>query len=341
MTYQEAEYWIARISSGIFSIKVRENKYYVRPLTQVERMEAASIYIESNNEAFDQGMMDDDDYTQYILKYGFWTKEKEKMLIDNEKEIENVKVRKYEKFLLKTERELAAEILEKLKEHVSSLQNERNCQINMKMSYIAQCRRDAYVVGRTLMKKDLKTQVWIEDEFWNDNTLLDEALAGYYEGRAKEESIRKLARSDYWRSIWACGENESSVFGRPAAELTDEQRHLIAWTRIYDNARKHDEPPSNEVMDDDDAFDGWMIMAQKNVGVTKGTSQKIMGAQEVFIVAKSPEEIQEIENLNSRGAKIIKAERNKIIDEKGSVADYMLPDRLREIKMEIANRKKE
>lgn len=149
------------------------------------------------------------------------------------------------------------------------------------------------------------------------------------------EELRLLSRNDPWRNIWNV--SRDNPFGKPAIELSDEQRLLILFSKMYDSAYEHPEPPPEEIINDDDAFDGWMMHLRE-----KGKDGKDQG-DEVFIpvmsridtTGKTKEEIEElmkieaakINAMNSPEAARRKESRFKQIKQQGRVSDTDLNDR--------------
>jgi hypothetical protein len=71
--------------------------------------------------------------------------------------------------------------------------------------------------------------------------------------------IRKIARSNLWSYRWELGKSQpKSLFGRDVKDLSTEQSFLVFWSQLYDNIRECAEPPSPEILRDDEAFDKWL-----------------------------------------------------------------------------------
>ena len=147
------------------------------------------------------------------------------------------------------------------------------------------------------------------------------------------EQYRELARTEPWRSRWMM--LKPKPFGN---RVTDEQRHLTIYSRMYDNAYKNTDCPSDKVIDDDDMFDGWMITESRKNEREKQVNranEKLGGrhasSQEVFIMADSKQDIEDVESLNDFQSKMVKKQRAGFIKQKGEVAVSDLPDQRMEI----------
>ena len=101
---------------------------------------------------------------------------------------------------------------------------------------------------------------------------------------------------------------------------------------MYDNAYESMESPSDEVVADDDMFDGWMIFQRRQREKDKKQQEvgKMSGSNhggEVFVVAESAEDVERIQSLNDFGTRKQLQQKFKYIKEQeGPVQDKDLPD---------------
>jgi hypothetical protein len=109
------------------------------------------------------------------------------------------------------------------------------------------------------------------------------------------------------------------------------------FSQMYDNVSEHPDAPDDAVLEDDDALDGWFLI-QKDKRKAEKSNQNMNtmlgidpNAQEVFIPAQTPEDIQRIHDMNSVQGKMIKAQRSAAIQKEGVLKEHQLPDRRREI----------
>jgi hypothetical protein len=167
-------------------------------------------------------------------------------------------------------------------------------------------------------------------------------LGDYLKCRPDELALRKLSQYSKWRIIWASGRQEGRVFGVPSTWLTEEQKGLIAWSKLYDNLGEHSEPPPKEVIEDDDLLDGWIILEQKKREKARSEregddkARKRGGAQEVFIPAETREDAKRIEQMNEAGAAFTKRQRMAALKSKGVMAEQHMPDSQQKISVQAA-----
>jgi hypothetical protein len=103
---------------------------------------------------------------------------------------------------------------------------------------------------------------------------------------------------------------------------------------LYDNIRESIDCPPDHIINDDDVCDGWLITQsrkndkdkqEKYVGNTVGKG-KMGNATELFIPAKSPEDVQRIQSMNDVGTRVTLAQRQKQIEAKGTIKDVEFAD---------------
>ena len=149
------------------------------------------------------------------------------------------------------------------------------------------------------------------------------------------EACREIARTDPWRSYWGITD---CPFGTRAIDLDYDKRTLLAYSKMYDNIGDHPECPSQEIIEDDDMLDGWMIVQQRQTSEKKvekhkddmvnNFSPKYQNATEIFLPAQSKDHIKQIDDLNTATGKRVRKQRQQMINEQGQVGVGKLPDEM-------------
>jgi hypothetical protein len=151
--------------------------------------------------------------------------------------------------------------------------------------------------------------------------------------------LRAVAKSDLWRSYYT----EHGLFEQPSIYQNDDQRHLVKLTQMYDSVKQHPEAPTEDVIEDDDALDGWFLYQKEKSKQEKtknqvldriGGNSKINKAGEVFVITNDQQEFRTINNLNDPKTKQDIARTRQIAKQKGSVSwtdlDHVIQDKMRE-----------
>jgi hypothetical protein len=119
---------------------------------------------------------------------------------------------------------------------------------------------------------------------------------------------------------------------------------------MYERIQEHPEAPTEEIINDDDALDGWMIEKQrenkrekKEKGVDTMMNDKIKNSKEIFLMAGNDQQQKEdILDLNSIAGKKKIQNRFDALAYKDSVQESELPDVQGELTQQLRelNRKK-
>jgi|TARA_B100000085_G_scaffold24056_1_gene20228 hypothetical protein len=334
MDLSEREFLVFRIRSGVY--KVLYNKFNIKILTPTieDELEACEVYDRSYYEAINDDIMTQEECFEWMIEDGIWTYEEDLKIKEINKEIENLKVNVYKKYNNTKLRESARIYLRAAEEGLAQLENRKNAyygntcegiaQLDKSMFLLESC---SYVGGQRLDPESVEL-----------NSLLNK----YYSLILKEADSREIARSDPWRSIWSLKDtNTFNIFSNTNRELSVDQRNLLIWSRMYENIQESMECPSDEVIKDDDALDGWFIEQrrknerEKAIGVIEDSMQndKIRNSHEVLVFADNKKDAETIHEMNSPNSKMIKKQRQQVIKERGSAVDLDFADQ----KMRVGN----
>jgi hypothetical protein len=112
--------------------------------------------------------------------------------------------------------------------------------------------------------------------------------------------LRLVVKSDLWRSYSNCANLIMNFL-----DINDDYRHLIGLHKMYDNARQHQESPSEDIIKDDDALDGWFLhqnrkaeKEKKKNAILGKVGDKNKNKDEIFLITNDAKESQEIFSVN-------------------------------------------
>jgi hypothetical protein len=114
--------------------------------------------------------------------------------------------------------------------------------------------------------------------------------------------LRKIARSDIWKSYY----NDNGIYANGVINTNDDYRNLVNLTKMYESIKQHPECPTEDIISDDDALDGWFLLQkdkstkekQKNQVLDRVRGNKIKDAKELFIITQDKQETDQIFGLN-------------------------------------------
>lgn len=325
-----------RILSGQIHIKVYNKTYIVKGNT-LQQKYMAELYFEELLAEYSEldSLQTPLQLSAFLVKFGYWNDTKQQAVDKLKKDIEDLKVKAYECAFRANEKQAAKKMIVVAKEKLEALLEQKHKFDGMTANGAALVGKNKYLIATSIYYPDGKPLFGdsIEAFLLGDFLYLDNIIIEINRQSASNSDVRAVARSESWRKYW-CAKDSENIFGRPAIELTDEQLNLISWTRLYDNVYQHSECPSEDVIDDDDCLDGFLIADKRKRDKEKGlmgahekiTNAKIAGASEVFLVAETEEDAVKIHNLNDEGVKRTINTRNKLIDKEGIIGDQDLPD---------------
>jgi hypothetical protein len=189
------------------------------------------------------------------------------------------------------------------------------------------------------------TKVFNYNNFDDINFMfLEKFLFEIHQNVIPSQDIKKIARHEIWRSFWNI--SKEKIFDGTVKDWTDEQQSLVNFTKVLDSIKEHMEAPSSDVIDDDDALDGW-ILYQNDKNEKEKKKKQISDrydlnnkkGDEVFILTKDKKETNTIFGLNDNQTRKDLIVANKLIDEKGTIKEADLPHVKRELRNKMNNRK--
>lgn len=337
-----------RIINGYLLITIDGQIYKLIPPTIETRYIAERAY----DQAFEDNKFSDwitpEKCLELLISNGFVSADIEENLEKIQERIEDLKVKLYESALNPGKQGEIKRTLSMVKEKYVDMLNKRHMFDYLTIEGFAGMVKRQYIIYDTLYYFETNIKVW--DSFDDiDTRLMEKVIYHLNKDILDISEIREIARTEPWRGYW--NSNKVDPFGKPAIFYTDEQKTLVLFSKMYDSAYEHPKCPPDDIVNNDDMFDGWMIKqrrerekermtgeVEKNFNL-KGKNQK---ADELFIIPRDEnnqpstkkEDIRKINDLNDFQGKMIKAQRNALIKNKGSATDSQFADRRVEIQSE-------
>lgn len=322
-----------RISYGDFSIFIHEP-------TPSLLMESYERYYEDYEYAYMRGVYTDCEISNLLAEYDIWTPLYDKEIESIKKEIDDLKIECFEnvynkRALFETKGKIASR-----SRKISNMLSSKYSMDHLSCDGVAESSRIMWLISQTAFIADGTKYNW-------DGPIdVPTCVSLYRENSIDVSDIRYIARNDPWRSMWISSKNGSKLFDRCTTEYTKDQITLCSYSIMYDNVYENPESPSDEVIDDDDCLDGWMIKSKrdrdkekKEKSIDDGIKNpKIKNAKEVIIFANNQEEAQDIYSLNDDFSRSIINSRQKTIAESNEkVTDLQFPD----VQIELTKRNNE
>jgi len=277
--------------------------------------ESYDIYDESYKQAYFRGCYLKKDLINILVENDLWNPFYEKESKKLADQIEDLKADVYHSFYDKRKvKSLKIQIRNKerlmtdyvMKKHVL---DHTSCE------GVASFARSIWLISQTTKLKDGSSYTW-------DKFPISVVMDHYSSEQLDPKTIRKIARTDPWRTMWYAGKKNINIFEKPAYQLTKDQLALCSYSNMYDNVHESQDAPSEKVIEDDDCLDGWFIVQRRKYKKDKKqqeiddmiTNPKIKNSQEVFVVARDQQAANEIYALNNHGAKATVHNRRQAIE---------------------------
>tara|TARA_R100000808_G_scaffold23947_1_gene53959 strand:- start:5535 stop:6587 length:1053 start_codon:yes stop_codon:yes gene_type:complete len=330
-----------QIISGEKFFTINKQRYKILSPSKELKLLAELIYQDTIESLRFDNFITREKAQRLLLGLGLWGPNEEIALKKLEKHLDDQKIRLYHALYDTKKQTGIRRTIKTIKTNIEKAYMNKYALDHMTLEYHAMVIKHKYITGMCL--RDMNNDaVYDEDGFWNSNsTILERVVDMVNQSAFTITQIRELARNDPWRAIWNIG--KENCLGIAASELTEDQKTLITFSKMYENAYQSMECPSDEVFEDDDMFDGWMIeqrrtrekeQKQKETNTLNNIPDK---AQEVFIPAPSREDADKIYAMNTDTARRTIKERADTIERLGEVRAQDLPD----TKLELRNQQRE
>ncbi len=319
-----------RIMSDYFIIYINNKKYIIKRPTRYILNEAQLVYEKTlTNNKFNNWASENRCLAK-LIQSGKWPIDGDKRIIGLEEILNNLKVQLYQSILqsekIKKIRKQLIQV-EKALNNLHEIKHSLDSFTNKGFAYLAQ---QQFIILSTLYNTDNQ----LLSNFENiSHGLMEKIRFGLIKQSINSAQFRELARTNPWRLYWGISDNP---FGKSVVELDYDKRALITYSKMYDNIYENPECPDEKVIEDDDMLDGWMILQKQDRDEKKkektldstvnNLSSKYQNASEIFLPAKSMEDINQINKMNTVGAKIVKQQRQNMIKKQGQVGHGKLPD---------------
>ena len=328
--------YLSRILSGFYLFLYNNTRYkLVYPDINVKYEAELYAQEEYENNKFND-WINDDTIVDSLVSMGLWTYSGDDNLKNLEKQIEDHKVDLYKNFLNPTKLKTLRRTLSNIKNTYNSLYNTRHFLDQFTVNGYSQYLKNQYILIHSLYTINNKK---VFESMENTDYKLLISLSNIVSENTIDISVfREIARNDIWKNYWSA--NSDNLFDKSVINWTDEQKTLVVLTKMYDSAYQHPECPPDQVFEDDDMFDGWMIIQKRENEKNRNKSRtekilegkKLDKAGEVYIVASSKEEAKNIYDLNDNNSRHIIREREAFIrNSTNEVEVSALPDIQREL----------
>jgi hypothetical protein len=325
-----------RILLGYYYINVNNITYKVVYPDLKIKYEAEILYesiLEENK--FDKRLLTVKEIELYLLSNNIWAPEYDKKIKDIENQIEDAKVDIYLNFLNITKKNFLTKNVHSLNKILGQLYDKKHSFNHLSIEEYALSVKNEFMISKTIYDKNNNLVINYDDDL--NYMTLQNFIQEIINNLVSSDSVRQLAKSNVWKSYAATSKIDKDIL-----DINDDYKLLISFNNMYNNVRQHPECPSEDIINDDYALDGWSIhhnrKAEKEKKKTSvldkvGGKSKDKG-EHVFIFSNNKEEIESINDLNDPEQKRFKEEVAKYSESNPGTKWEDLPPVKRQIQIE-------
>jgi hypothetical protein len=202
----------------------------------------------------------------------------------------------------------------------------------------AEMAQQRYIIGRVTETED-GVPVWATTtafEACPDNRLINQLVHHYFVGSSPSESvIRELARTDPWRTLWLESKHVHQLFDGPPTAWSAAQNDLARWTQIYDYVYDSFDRPNEQIVNDDDLLDSWLIRQsdkandqitqRENEALTKTGGRPGRGGRTETFIVTDQRGARRVYEMNDATSRRIVQQTQKFVQQRGVVKEAELP----------------
>ncbi len=334
---------VYRILSG--SVSLLSKYYFIHPDIKL-LYDAQILYDGVMDELKFCGLITRESANNILIRKGLWLSNGDSNIKEIEKNIDNLKVDLYQARLNKIRQKKIRRYLELAREKLEENFGKKYLLDSYTIESYAESIKNSFIYKNCLVDCNY-------NRLRMTNKLLNKLVECLNQSCINDTQYRELARTEPWRSYWNAYKSPA-VFDlfkekkqRESSQISfcnfnTEQQYLVSYTKMYDNIYENSDCPDNDIVNDDDVLDGWLILQRrtreqerKKDSIEKSPiMSKHQHAQEIFIPANTSEDIDKINDLNTIQGKIIKKQRENLIKHKGEVKDADFIDKKQEIQMQ-------
>ncbi len=318
-----------RVMSGRLCLNIGDSLYYILNVSANIRYQSQRLYEDVLHKYRFYPWMTDKSALRLLVQNGLCTPDIDKNLKTIEQSMDDIKIDMYRSAFNSKDVNNLRTRLDKVRHKYSTMVQNRHSLDYVTTQGFGEMLKQQYVIVHSL-HDDNNNRVWdtLQDV---KPKLMELVLSGINEDRIDISQMRTIARKDPWRSYWNV--NKTNPFSTSPLDLTDDQRTLIMFSKMYDNAFEHPDCPSDDIIDDDDMFDGWMAYNRQKNEKDRTSKQledrfsKHKGAGEIFIPVSTKEQAKKVDQLNDTRGRVVKKQRAAAVKKMGKLKDAQLPDR--------------
>lgn len=305
-----------KVLSGDIITKIGEDIMITHQPSARERYLADFFSGQVYEQAFKEGVFVQEEIELIAIQNGWWTEEKEEELKKIPKDMEQMKVDYYNNFIRDSTRSLIKKAIRQREERWEKLISEKyelysyTCESLQTQAYEMELLRSC-------------TSFLYDEQSSIDRLDINLLHSRYNKEILSDKELRTLSKDNGWKSIWAASKDGRQIFSVKTCDLSEMQKALMGWSRMYDSVYESMETPSEDIINDDIAIDGWFVLQSRKREDQQKKSQAdgLPESAEVFVPVSNKKEAQRVHDMNDVEGKRQISSRMKDLKENGSLQE--------------------
>jgi len=311
----------------------------------IDKKRSFLVYEKEYGKAIEMGLLTEEELKIFFIENGLWSIEKEIRIETIRGDITKITKGLLSLIFQKNKLNTAKLMLRKAEKELTNLIIEKNILLKNSAENYGLSQKQKYVISRIVYNEN-------EERFWRSicdfeneqNVALINKLCSLFfeESRLNSKTIRKIARSYQWKTIWCISKNSGNLFNELPINWTENQINMAYWSHVYDMVAESYERPSKDIVEDDDLFDSWLINQNDKIeekcrgNKIDNIKNKKNGRQETFVFADK-DGAKDVYGLNDNLSRTKIKAKQKAIDLKGNIKEQDLPDSQIEMREQLAD----
>ena len=331
---------VNRLKTGIVYLKIDGKLYKTCHPTQEDIALSELVFDEVLSTIKFDDLITKEQASNLLFIRGTWNQEYEANLEKQNNYLDDQKISLYKALFNVKEQKLIRKRIKQVNKNIQKLLIRKHSLDHVTLENFADSIRDDFLLALTIRGYE-GSQIYDYFNFWQSDSVILNRFSNYLNKNwLSNEDCRELARTEPIRSYWNI--SKEKIFGKNSVELTNDQKSIILYSRMYDNVYESMERPDDAVIEDDDMLDGWFAEQRKNMDRERKRKEadKILdkkgGGQggELFVMADNSLEAQRIRELNTIDTKMKLKSREQALSRGTGVEEQNLPDVKVELRQE-------
>tara|TARA_R110000824_G_scaffold98613_1_gene235213 strand:- start:6232 stop:7290 length:1059 start_codon:yes stop_codon:yes gene_type:complete len=314
---------VYQIVSGVKYISIDDHRYKLIPPSSEIRLLAEYIYQDTMSDLRFGNLITKKKCALFLRASNIWGPQDDTALQTLEKHLEDRKIDLFKSLFNKEKQKRMRRAIKSAKTNLNKAYARKHSLDYMTLDYHALLTKKKFITALCL--RDLQDNpIYTQENFHNsDSSILENTISILDSDILSIEEFRELARTDPWRTMWNLG--KESCIANCVSEWSEEQKTLMTFAKMYENAHQSTDCPADEVFEDDDMFDGWMLDQKRSRDKDQKTKlltalEKVPdNAQEVFVHAPTREEADDVYSLNDMQGRMKVQQRQQFLEQRPDV----------------------